>query len=518
MKSVEIPLQHGSTDNLDESAFAELVKEVIVMYLLRGHQSIVLPHEVLLSSRSKQMHLVMELCEGGSTMHIENQYRYRKYRLSNFHDNHQQHNAETPHLEDSKYTEQPDKPKSSISSLPVTQHVFSSQKRTSLPTRRSQSPLPLPSSQDSNAIASAQISRTHTDATAGLTPHFHISASPGPSQLLPYKVHPVELVQLYMKCLLLGLGFMHSKHIIHRDIKPNNLFLTMSGHLKIGDFGSASLLTHTLDKLTDVKGTYSFMAPECFSLGQKHKLFNTFADTTNKISLRADNSSSSPSPFPSPSSVSASNTPAQKDLEDSPKSKGFFGPPVDCGAAGVCCYVFLFGQLPFGHSTWKVTPAEMQKEHINNNNNIQPEQHRIENNKLDSEKQAASISVFPQDSSPQTPSKTVSNNRQKETQFQLSPMPISRNNGSVNVNEDRPQNLESDQNDDSSANPLGDIPTTRLIKEILYKPVEFPAYLPYTAMSAFADIENPNTHRDNNDTNTNSKPSLSSNFAHKTQI
>lgn len=36
-----------------------------------------------------------------------------------------------------------------------------------------------------------------------------------------------------------GLAHIHAQGMIHRDLKPGNIFLNSSGHIKIGDFGLA---------------------------------------------------------------------------------------------------------------------------------------------------------------------------------------------------------------------------------------------------------------------------------------
>lgn len=60
-----------------------------------------------------------------------------------------------------------------------------------------------------------------------------------------------------------GLEFAHSKRVIHRDVKPGNVWLTAEGVAKIGDFGIAFMPAHTRVTQTGlVLGTVAYMPPE----------------------------------------------------------------------------------------------------------------------------------------------------------------------------------------------------------------------------------------------------------------
>lgn len=66
---------------------------------------------------------------------------------------------------------------------------------------------------------------------------------------------------IYTRQMLEGLAYLHSRNIMHRDLKGDNLLVDPNGTLKISDFGTAKNLLDP-NNTTAFAGTAYFMAPE----------------------------------------------------------------------------------------------------------------------------------------------------------------------------------------------------------------------------------------------------------------
>ncbi|NWY98292.1 PAK3 kinase, partial [Loxia curvirostra] len=70
-----------------------------------------------------------------------------------------------------------------------------------------------------------------------------------------------EIAAISRECLR-GLDFLHSNHVIHRDVKSCNILLRTDGSVELADFGLATQLTPEQSRRSSLAGTTWWMAPE----------------------------------------------------------------------------------------------------------------------------------------------------------------------------------------------------------------------------------------------------------------
>lgn len=62
--------------------------------------------------------------------------------------------------------------------------------------------------------------------------------------------------------ICLAIKHVHDRKILHRDLKSQNIFLTRTGRVKLGDFGIAKVLSATVDNAKTMVGTPYYLSPE----------------------------------------------------------------------------------------------------------------------------------------------------------------------------------------------------------------------------------------------------------------
>ena len=82
---------------------------------------------------------------------------------------------------------------------------------------------------------------------------------------------PEKLIKIYIKQILEGLSYVHSKGIIHRDLKCANILMDNDAHIKISDFGSSTKIKKDNGNIQkgiitskSIKGSPYWIAPEVF--------------------------------------------------------------------------------------------------------------------------------------------------------------------------------------------------------------------------------------------------------------
>ena len=122
-----------------------------------------------------------------------------------------------------------------------------------------------------------------------------------------------KLAKFLFRQIILGIEHIHSKNVVHRDIKLENIMIDFNNTIKICDFGIGKVLKSEDELLYDKCGTPMYMAPE--------------------IILSNEND-------------------------------GYKGFPVDIWSSGITLYIMLSGTLPFN-----LKSKNNKKENISFNGN-----------------------------------------------------------------------------------------------------------------------------------------------------
>ena len=73
--------------------------------------------------------------------------------------------------------------------------------------------------------------------------------------------YPEFLAKFYFAEILIGIEYLHSKNIVYRDMKPENVLIDVDGHIKLADFGLSKIFK-TDERSFSFCGSPEYMCPE----------------------------------------------------------------------------------------------------------------------------------------------------------------------------------------------------------------------------------------------------------------
>ena len=81
---------------------------------------------------------------------------------------------------------------------------------------------------------------------------------------------PETEIRSIARQLTQALYYLHSKRVIHRDMKPQNVLVGANSRATLCDFGFARAMSQQTTVLTSIKGTPLYMSPELVQARRRH--------------------------------------------------------------------------------------------------------------------------------------------------------------------------------------------------------------------------------------------------------
>ena len=101
----------------------------------------------------------------------------------------------------------------------------------------------------------------------------------------------IRIITTIIKDLMISIQYIHSKNIVHMDLKPDNIFLscvddTFKGRSYLSDFGhSVNLDSRDFSTLNHWRGTRRYLDPGSFQLDSNHSYGNKSMNVSKKTDI-----------------------------------------------------------------------------------------------------------------------------------------------------------------------------------------------------------------------------------------
>jgi serine/threonine protein kinase len=164
--------------------------------------------------------------------------------------------------------------------------------------------------------------------------------------LAKFGPYGIACVRKYARQILEGLCFLHSKGIVHRDVKGANILIGTQGDAKLADFGCCRQIEQLHNTMTgslhEVKGSVFWMAPEVLkaNAGRRSDVWSTGCTVLEMLTAEP--------PWPNLRQGKSSLAQALQRIADGPDPPPFpKDVPEDCSAFLMDCFIRDHQERPY---------------------------------------------------------------------------------------------------------------------------------------------------------------------------